>query len=69
MNNFLELGWKITGIDSVIQDCPHCGREVSVKWDVPEEEDQYDDLCPYCGKLLSDLDAIIKRSKKKGVIE
>ena len=33
--------------DDVVEQCPECGNEVWLKWDV--ERDGYTIYCPYCG--------------------
>ena len=43
--------------DDVVEQCPKCGNEVWLKWDV--EHDGYTIYCPYCGyrmKLCSMCD-------------
>ena len=43
--------------DDVVEQCPKCGNEVWLKWDV--ERDGYTIYCPYCGyrmKLCSMCD-------------
>ena len=43
--------------DDVVEQCPECGNEVWLKWDV--ERDGYTICCPYCGyrmKLCSMCD-------------
>lgn len=33
--------------DFVTEECPHCGKEVTVYWD--EEQDGHVMHCPFCG--------------------